>query len=176
MNHRRKNGSPVLRDRINAELQDSVDEELEMELDDERLDQMLAELADRPEPTTLDRHLDFRELLDLQRELVNLQDWVQHHRQKVVVIFEGRDSAGKGGVIKRITQRLNPRVCRVAALPAPNGRERTQWYFQRCGREACRCLPRLARPPLSRSRSRPASRGTAGDSNDRDQLGLAGRR
>jgi polyphosphate kinase 2 (PPK2 family) len=57
--------------------------------------------------------------------------WVQHNKLKGVVIFEGRDSAGKGGVIKRITQRLNPRVCRVAALPAPNERERTQWYFQR---------------------------------------------
>ena len=56
---------------------------------------------------------------------------MQHQKLKVVVIFEGRDSAGKGGVIKRITQRLNPRVCRVAALPAPNERERTQWYFQR---------------------------------------------
>jgi polyphosphate kinase 2 len=63
--------------------------------------------------------------------LVKLQDWVQHNKLKVVVIFEGRDSAGKGGVIKRITQRLNPRVCRVAALPAPTERERTQWYFQR---------------------------------------------
>jgi polyphosphate kinase 2 (PPK2 family) len=56
---------------------------------------------------------------------------VQHNKSKVVVIFEGRDAAGKGGVIKRITQRLNTRVCRVAALPAPNERERTQWYFQR---------------------------------------------
>ena len=62
---------------------------------------------------------------------MKLQSWVQHQKLKVVVIFEGRDSAGKGGVIKRITQRLNPRVCRVAALPAPNERERTQWYFQR---------------------------------------------
>jgi polyphosphate kinase 2 len=62
---------------------------------------------------------------------VKLQDWVQYKKLKVVVLFEGRDSAGKGGVIKRITQRLNPRVCRVAALPAPNERERTQWYFQR---------------------------------------------
>jgi polyphosphate kinase len=59
------------------------------------------------------------------------QDWVVAQKLKVVVIFEGRDAAGKGGVIKRITQRLNPRVCRVAALPAPNERERTQWYFQR---------------------------------------------
>ena len=62
---------------------------------------------------------------------MKLQDWVQHQKHKVVVIFEGRDAAGKGGVIKRITQRLNPRVCRVVALPAPNDRERTQWYFQR---------------------------------------------
>jgi polyphosphate kinase 2 len=62
---------------------------------------------------------------------VRLQDWVQNNGLKVVILFEGRDSAGKGGVIKRITQRLNPRVCRVAALPAPSERERTQWYFQR---------------------------------------------
>jgi polyphosphate kinase len=62
---------------------------------------------------------------------VKLQDWIVHHKLKVVVIFEGRDAAGKGGVIKRITQRLNPRICRVAALPAPSERERTQWYFQR---------------------------------------------
>jgi polyphosphate kinase 2 (PPK2 family) len=64
---------------------------------------------------------------------VKLQDWVVSQKLKVVVLFEGRDAAGKGSVIKRITQRLNPRVCRVAALPAPNERERTQWYwyFQR---------------------------------------------
>ena len=73
----------------------------------------------------------FKELFRLQGELVKLQDWVLHNKLKVVVLFEGRDSAGKGGVIKRITQRLNPRICRVAALPAPNERERTQWYFQR---------------------------------------------
>jgi polyphosphate kinase 2 len=79
----------------------------------------------------MDRQVYFKELYRLQGELVKLQDWIQHNRQKLVVIFEGRDAAGKGGVIKRITQRLNPRVCRVAALPAPNERERTQWYFQR---------------------------------------------
>ena len=62
---------------------------------------------------------------------MRLQDWVVNQKLKVVVLFEGRDAAGKGGVIKRITQRLNPRVCRVAALPAPSERERTQWYFQR---------------------------------------------
>ncbi len=60
-----------------------------------------------------------------------MQDWVSATKHRLVVLFEGRDAAGKGGVIKRITQRLNPRVCRVAALPAPTERERTQWYFQR---------------------------------------------
>ena len=67
----------------------------------------------------------------LQCELVKLQQWLQKSGERVIVLFEGRDAAGKGGAIKRITQRLNPRVCRVAALPAPNDRESTQWYFQR---------------------------------------------
>ena len=62
---------------------------------------------------------------------MKLQDWVVANREKIVILFEGRDAAGKGGAIKRITQKLNPRVCRVVALPAPNDRERTQWYFQR---------------------------------------------
>jgi len=72
-----------------------------------------------------------RELRKLQLELVKLQEWIRHEQQKVVVIFEGRDAAGKGGTIKRITERLNPRLCRVAALPAPTEREKSQWYFQR---------------------------------------------
>ncbi|MCY4542024.1 MAG: polyphosphate kinase 2 [Rhodobacteraceae bacterium] len=72
-----------------------------------------------------------RELLRLQVELVKMQAWIQERNLKVVVIFEGRDAAGKGGVIKRIIQYLNPRICRVAALPAPTEREKTQWYFQR---------------------------------------------
>ncbi|UDF35813.1 UNVERIFIED_ORG: polyphosphate kinase 2 [Shinella sp. XGS7] len=67
----------------------------------------------------------------LQVELVKLQDWVQHKKLKVVVLFEGRDSAGKGGAIKRVMQRLNPRIARVVALPKPTERERGQWYFQR---------------------------------------------
>lgn len=71
------------------------------------------------------------ELFRLQLELVKLQAWVNHMGLKVVVLFEGRDAAGKGGVIKRIGQHLNPRICRVAALPAPTEREQTQWYFQR---------------------------------------------
>src|SRR5215472_9127818 len=71
------------------------------------------------------------ELRKLQVELVKLQEWVRHKGLKVVAIFEGRDAAGKGGTIKRITQSLNPRVCRVVALTTPTERERTQWYFQR---------------------------------------------
>lgn len=70
-------------------------------------------------------------LFSLQLELVKLQAWVKHEGLKVVVIFEGRDAAGKGGVIKRITQHLNPRIARVVALPAPTEREKSQWYFQR---------------------------------------------
>lgn len=72
-----------------------------------------------------------KELFSMQLELVKLQEWIRHKGLKVVVIFEGRDAAGKGGVIKRITQHLNPRICRVEALPAPTEREKTQWYFQR---------------------------------------------
>jgi polyphosphate kinase 2 len=125
-----RNAKPV-RDRIRKELVDSFDEELELEIDDERLDKLLAEMAEHPDRESMDRSLYFNELFRLQGELVKLQDWVLRNRRKVVVLFEGRDAAGKGGVIKRISQRLNPRVCRVAALPAPTERERTQWYFQR---------------------------------------------
>ena len=71
------------------------------------------------------------ELLKLQIELIKLQEWVKTKGLKVVIIFEGRDAAGKGGCIKRITECLNPRIARVVALPAPNDREKTQWYFQR---------------------------------------------
>src|SRR5262249_7396329 len=121
----------ALDSRVRSELVDSFDEELEMEIDDDRLDKLIAEFTDRPEPQSLNRPFYFKELFRLQGELVKLQDWVVEQKLKLVVIFEGRDAAGKGGAIKRITQRLNPRVCRVAALPAPNERERTQWYFQR---------------------------------------------
>ena len=101
--------------RLRDDILDTLDEELEMSIDEEG--------------DNTDRVKYFRELLRLQGELVKLQDWVVATKQKVVILFEGRDAAGKGGVIKRITQRLNPRVCRVAALPASNDRERTQWYF-----------------------------------------------
>ncbi|WP_343736599.1 polyphosphate kinase 2 [Acidovorax sp.] len=116
-----------LMQRIANDLIDSYDEEIELEIEDREVDDIGA-----PSPgDKLARRQYFKDLFRLQGELVKLQDWVQHSRQKVVILFEGRDAAGKGGVIKRITQRLNPRVARVAALPAPNDRERTQWYFQR---------------------------------------------
>lgn len=121
--------------RIRNDLIDSLDEELEMEIEDRTVDELIGEDRDRtPQDAAKDkeyRRQYFRELFRLQAELVKLQDWVVATGHKVVILFEGRDAAGKGGVIKRITQRLNPRVCRVAALPAPNDRERTQWYFQR---------------------------------------------
>ena len=116
---------------VEAELEDSFDEELEMEIDDERIARELRQITDLRHKSTLDRRTYFHELFRLQAELVKLQDWVVHSGYKLVVVFEGRDAAGKGGVIKRITQRLNPRVCRVVALPAPTEREKTQWYFQR---------------------------------------------
>jgi len=72
-----------------------------------------------------------KELKNLQLELIKLQEWIKHEGLKVVVIFEGRDAAGKGGTIKRIIQVLNPRICRVVALGTPTEREKTQWYFQR---------------------------------------------
>jgi polyphosphate kinase 2 len=114
--------------RIHEDLLDDFDEELEMEVEDRDPGAASGERAPGAEAA---RRLYFRELMRLQRELVKLQDWIVASGSKVVVVFEGRDAAGKGGVIKRITQRLSPRVCRVAALPAPNDRERTQWYFQR---------------------------------------------
>ncbi|MET0377804.1 MAG: polyphosphate kinase 2 [Spongiibacteraceae bacterium] len=113
------------------EIQDSIDEEMEIEFDDSRMDALEDPSGSFDQENELSRIRYFRELLRLQGELVKLQDWVVHKKLKVVVLFEGRDAAGKGGVIKRVAQRLNPRVCRVAALPTPNDREKTQWYFQR---------------------------------------------
>lgn len=119
-----------LRKQMHEDLIDSYDEEIESEMDD-----YIQDLRYNGQPLTdsqkIARHIYFNELIRLQKELIKLQDWVVATGERIVVIFEGRDSAGKGGAIKRITQRLNPRVCRVAALPAPNDREKTQWYFQR---------------------------------------------
>ena len=120
----------VIIERLQAKLLDDYDEELEMEVDDHppggkgRSPRLSGE-----DPVF--RRQYFQELFRLQGELVKLQDWIAATGQKAVILFEGRDAAGKGGVIKRIVQRLDPRVCRTVALPAPSDRERTQWYFQR---------------------------------------------
>jgi polyphosphate kinase len=120
-----------IKDWLEAELEDTLDEDYELEISEPALSMELRKIYKRRRPSAIDRKTYFRSLLRLQAELIKLQDWVQAKREKILVIFEGRDSAGKGGVIKRITQRLNPRVVRVVALPAPSDREKTQWYFQR---------------------------------------------
>lgn len=118
--------------RVHEDVLDNLDEEIEMEYEDHVPAELTGKQPKGTKPTTADqRKTYFRELFRLQGELVHLQDWLIESGHKIVILFEGRDAAGKGGVIKRITQRLNPRVCRVAALPAPTDRERTQWYFQR---------------------------------------------
>lgn len=116
---------------IDTELEDILDEELELEIDDLRFPEGYPKIADEIKGSALNRRTYFRELIRLQSELVALQDWVVVNGFKLVVLFEGRDAAGKGGVIKRISQRLNPRICRTVALSAPSEREESQWYFQR---------------------------------------------
>ncbi len=118
-------------DWLKAELEDTLDEDYELELSEPALSLELREIYKRTHPPSIPRVEYFRSLLTLQAELIKLQDWVSYKQEKVVVIFEGRDAAGKGSVIKRITQRLNPRTARTVALPAPSDREKTQWYFQR---------------------------------------------
>ncbi|MFY7905354.1 MAG: polyphosphate kinase 2, partial [Burkholderiaceae bacterium] len=125
------NQRAALMRRIHAELIDGYDEELELEIEDQFVDDLSDPTEEEQAVLREHRQTYFRELFRLQGELVKLQDWVVATGHKAVIVFEGRDAAGKGGVIKRIMQRLNPRVCRVVALPAPNDRERTQWYFQR---------------------------------------------
>src|ERR1700690_907560 len=122
--------------RISLDLADGYDEELEMEIEDRDLSGAPAGAAAgatagaasaaKTRSDRDDRQNYFRQLFRLQAELVKLQDWVVASGEKVLILFEGRDAAGKGGMIKRITQRLNPRVARVVALPAANRRERTQ--------------------------------------------------
>lgn len=94
-------------------------------------DQQVASLIPPDGQIPIDKKVYKKELARLQVELVKLQEWIRANKLKVVVIFEGRDAAGKGGVIKRITESLNPRVCRVVALGTPTEKEKTQWYFQR---------------------------------------------
>jgi polyphosphate kinase 2 len=108
-----------------------MDEYYELEFEDDFIPASIRAQYKEAHKNDLDRHIYFNALLELQKELVKMQYWVMHTGYKLAVIFEGRDAAGKGGVIKRITQRLNPRVCRVVALSAPSEREKHQWYFQR---------------------------------------------
>ena len=109
--------------------QTTSETEIPTPADKEILDETAGE--DGKKPKKLKGKFYDKELKRLQIELVKLQEWIKHRGMKVVVLFEGRDAAGKGGVIKRISQRMNPRVCRVIALGTPTEREKTQWYFQR---------------------------------------------
>lgn len=118
-------------DWLEAELQESLDEDFEIELEDAQLSREIARIYKGHHPDLLDRKFYMTELLRLQAELIKLQDWVERTGEKVCVVFEGRDSAGKGGAIKRISQRLNPRIVKVVALQKPTEREKSQWYFQR---------------------------------------------
>ena len=117
-------------ERLQSKFMDDDDAELEMELQDQPQIEAREFSVLSGEEAAFRRQY-FYELFRLQGELVKLQDWIAATGQKAVILFEGRDAAGKGGVIKRIVQRLDPRVCRTGALPAPSDRERTQWYFQR---------------------------------------------
>ena len=116
---------------LEAELNETYDEMFEAEFSEPMLPNEFWKIYKGERPDTLEKRTYFRNLLRLQMELIKLQDWVENTGSKVLIICEGRDGAGKGGVIKRITQRLNPRVARVVALPKPTEREMTQWYFQR---------------------------------------------
>ena len=119
------------RDWLETELDETLEEMFELEFSEPMMSDDFRNSYKKRNPESLDNMTYFRNLLRLQTELIKLQDWVEGTGAKVLVLCEGRDSAGKGGVIKRITQRLNPRVARVVALPKPTEREQSQWYFQR---------------------------------------------
>lgn len=116
---------------IEALVEDLLDEALDLEADDLAVPNVLREEYEARRARTLDNKIYYKHLLTLQAEMIKLQHWVTKTNAKLLVICEGRDSAGKGGVIKRIAQRLDPRVARVVALPKPTEREMSQWYFQR---------------------------------------------
>lgn len=120
-----------LRDWMNAELEETLDDLLEVEFNEPIMSEEVREMYKEHHPETLDGAVYYPNLIRLQAEMIKLQDWIVSKNKKVLIICEGRDSAGKGGVIKRITQRLDPRVARVVALPKPSEREMSQWYFQR---------------------------------------------
>ena len=116
---------------LNREIEETLDDLVEAEFSAPLLNDEFRKSFDARHPDSLSGRIYFPNLLRLQGEMIKLQDWVVEHNAKVLIIWEGRDSAGKGGVIKRITQRLDPRVARAVALPKPSDREMSQWYFQR---------------------------------------------
>jgi polyphosphate kinase 2 len=120
-----------LREWMELEFEETLDDLLEVEFNEPMLSEEVRKLYQKQHPDSLDGRIYYPNLLRLQAEMIKLQDWVVEENAKILIICEGRDSAGKGGVIKRITQRLNPRVARVVALPKPSEREMSQWYFQR---------------------------------------------
>jgi polyphosphate kinase 2 len=119
------------RDWLETELDETLEEMFELEFSEPMMSDDFRNSYKKRNPESLDNMTYFRNLLRLQTKLIKLQDWVEETGAKVLVLCEGRDSSGKGGVIKRITQCLNPRVARVVALPKPTEREQSQWYFQR---------------------------------------------
>jgi polyphosphate kinase 2 len=119
------------KDWLALELEETLEEMFETEFSEPMLSPELRKALRARNADHLDNQTYYRNLLRLQSEMIKLQDWVVAHDAKILILCEGRDSAGKGGVIKRITQRLNPRVARVVALPKPSERELSQWYFQR---------------------------------------------
>ena len=119
------------RDWLDTELDETLEEMFELEFSEPMMDDDIRRAYKERNPDSLDNRTYFRNLLRLQTELIKLQDWGEHTGAKVLVICEGRDSAGLGGVSIRIVERLNPWVARVVALPKPTEREQSQWYFQR---------------------------------------------
>ena len=116
---------------LNREIEETLDDLIEAEFNAPLLNDEYRDSLAKRHPNSLPGHIYYPNLLRLQAEMIKLQDWVVAQNAKVLIICEGRDSAGKGGVIKRITQRLDPRVARVVALQKPSEREMSQWYFQR---------------------------------------------
>ncbi len=116
---------------LESEFEETLNDMIEAEFNEPILSEEMRKLYRKQHPDSLDGRIYFSNLLRLQSELIKLQDWVVDTNAKILIICEGRDSAGKGGVIKRITQRLDPRVARVVALQKPSEREMSQWYFQR---------------------------------------------
>jgi polyphosphate kinase 2 len=110
---------------------DLIDEILELDFEDMVVSRKLRQAYQKKHSSDLSSKDYYHHLLDLQSEMIKVQDWVKETGAKILIICEGRDSAGKGSVIKRISQRMDPRVARVVALPKPTDREMSQWYFQR---------------------------------------------